>query len=115
MQTGPADAGAIGAVLIGRVYMVFPLVCPKCGGQMGLIAFITEGIDIRKILERIGVDDKAPADRPRAGASLGKDCDAPVGGRVVVEPHWMLGSVIRRLKGLDFLSVFPRHRPSSLI
>ena len=27
------------AVLIARIYEVFPLVCPKCGGQMRLIAF----------------------------------------------------------------------------
>jgi len=31
------------AVLIARIYEVFPLLCPKCGGQMRLIAFITEG------------------------------------------------------------------------
>ena len=31
------------AVLIGRIYEVFPLLCPLCGGQMRLIAFVTEG------------------------------------------------------------------------
>ncbi len=31
------------AVLIARIYEVFPLLCPLCGGQMHLIAFITEG------------------------------------------------------------------------
>ena len=31
------------AVLIARIYEVFPLVCPLCGGNMRLIAFITEG------------------------------------------------------------------------
>jgi hypothetical protein len=30
------------AVLIARIYEVFPLLCPLCGGQMRLIAFITE-------------------------------------------------------------------------
>ena len=30
------------AVLIARIYEVFPLLCPKCGGQMRLISFITE-------------------------------------------------------------------------
>lgn len=94
-------------VLLDRVDVVLPPVC--------LIALLTEGIDIRKILEHIGVDAKAPADSPRAGVPPGKDCDAPVGGRVVGEPHGLLGSVIRPLRGLDFLSVFPRHRSSSLI
>jgi len=28
---------------MARIYEVFPLVCPICGGQMRLIAFITEG------------------------------------------------------------------------
>jgi hypothetical protein len=31
-------------VLFARIYEVFPLLCPLCGGQMRLIAFITEGI-----------------------------------------------------------------------
>ena len=29
------------AVLIARIYEVFPLLCPLCGGQMRIIAFIT--------------------------------------------------------------------------
>jgi hypothetical protein len=39
------------AVLIARIDEVFPLLCPMCGGQMRLIAFITEGMQIRKILD----------------------------------------------------------------
>ena len=35
------------AVLIARIYEVFPLLCPMCGGQMRLIAFIAEGAQIR--------------------------------------------------------------------
>ena len=34
------------AVLTARIYDVFPLLCPLCGGQMRLIAFITEGTQI---------------------------------------------------------------------
>ena len=34
------------AVLIARIYEVFPLLCPMCGGQMRLIAFITHSADI---------------------------------------------------------------------
>ena len=44
------------AVLIARIYEVFPLVCPICAGQMRLIAFITDGAEVCKILEHIGVD-----------------------------------------------------------
>ena len=35
-------------VLIATIYEVFPLLCPLCGGQMRLIAFITEGTQIRQ-------------------------------------------------------------------
>jgi hypothetical protein len=44
------------AVLIGRIYEVFPLLCPICGGQIRIIAFITYSADIRQILEHIGVE-----------------------------------------------------------
>ena len=44
------------AALIARIYEVFPLICPHCGGQMRIIAFITFSADIHKILEHIGVD-----------------------------------------------------------
>ena len=37
------------AVLIARIYEVFPLLCPLCGGQMRIIAFITHSADIRQI------------------------------------------------------------------
>ena len=48
------------AVLIARIYEVSPLLCPMCGGQMRLVAFIAEGVQIRKILEHIGMDSQAP-------------------------------------------------------
>ena len=48
------------AVLIARIYEVFPLLCPMCGGQMRLIAFITEGAQTKWILEHIGMDSQAP-------------------------------------------------------
>ena len=50
-----SPAHCLWAALIARIYEVFPLLCPVCGGQMRLIAFITEGAQIRKILEHIGV------------------------------------------------------------
>ena len=46
--------------LIARIYEVFPLLCPQCGGQMNLIAFITDGPEVRKILKHIGVEPEAP-------------------------------------------------------
>ena len=29
------------ALLLARIYEVFPLLCPKCGGEMRIIAFVT--------------------------------------------------------------------------
>ena len=46
------------AVLIARIYEAFPLLCPMCGGQMRIIAFITHSADIRQILDHIGVDSE---------------------------------------------------------
>jgi hypothetical protein len=67
------------AVLIARIYEVFPLLCPMCGGQMRLIAFITEGTQIRKILDHIGQDSKPPHTSPAYGSPLWADCDAHAG------------------------------------
>ena len=78
------------AVLIARIYEVFPLLCPMCGGQMRLIAFITEGTQIRKILDHIGVDSEPPHISPARGPPLWDDCDAQVDDGVQSDPDWDL-------------------------
>ena len=55
------------AVLAARIYEVFPLLCPICGGQMRIIAFITHSADIRHVLDHIGVESEPPHIAP-AGA-----------------------------------------------
>ena len=62
------------AVLIARIYEVFSLLCPLCGGQMRLIAFITEGAQIRPILDHIGVDSELPRIWQARGPPLWDDC-----------------------------------------
>jgi hypothetical protein len=42
------------AKLMARVGEEFPLECPNCGGDIRLIAFITEPGPIRKILTHLG-------------------------------------------------------------
>ena len=82
------------AVLIARNYEVFPLVCPQCGGNMRLIAFITEGVRIRRILEYIGVDTQAPRIASARGPPLWDECDAQgadavaLGEGTRLEPDW---------------------------
>ena len=39
---------------------MLPLVCPKCGGTMRIIAFINEGPVIREILGHLGEPTAAP-------------------------------------------------------
>jgi hypothetical protein len=77
------------AVLIARIYEAFRLLCPICGGQMRIIAFITHRADIRQILEHIGVDAEPPRITPARGPPLLDGCDdAQIGDGVYGEPDW---------------------------
>ena len=94
-QTEPAQpvqpkrpAHYLWAVLIARIYEVFPLLCPICGGQMRIIAFITHSADIHQILEHIGVQTEPPRITPARGPPLWDGADVPKGEGVEVEPDW---------------------------
>jgi len=76
------------AVLIARIYEVFPLLCPICGGQMRIIAFITHSADIRHILEHIGAETEPPRITPARGPPLWDGCDAQMGDGVELAPDW---------------------------
>ena len=80
------------AVLIARIYEVFPLLCPLCGGQMRLIAFITHSADIRKILVHIGADSEPPPISPARGPPLWDDCGAQMDDGAQSEPQWDLAA-----------------------
>ena len=57
------------AELLRRVYEVDPLICPKCGGEMRVISFITEFQVIRRILDHLekkGRSQRAPPVPPTA-------------------------------------------------
>ena len=79
-------------MLIARIYEAFPLLCPMCGGQMRLIAFITHSVDIRQILEHIGVESEPPPIAPARGPPLWGEWDAPVDDGVQGEPDWDLAA-----------------------
>ena len=59
------------AKLMARVGEEFPLECPNCGGDIGLIAFITEPGPIRKILTHLG----EPLEPPPIAAARGPPTD----------------------------------------
>ena len=69
------------AALIKRVYEVDPLICPKCGGEMRVIAFIErrQRDVIRKILEHCGLWEE-----PRAPRLSTLDTRHPT----LIRPHW---------------------------
>ena len=58
------------ALLLARIYEVLPLVCPKCGGDMRIIAFINDGPVIREILGHLGEPTSAPTLAPARGPPL---------------------------------------------
>jgi hypothetical protein len=59
------------AKLMARVGEEFPLECPACGGDIRLIAFITEPGPIRKILTHLG----EPLEPPPIAAARGPPTD----------------------------------------
>jgi len=87
------------AAMIARIYEVFPLLCPMCGGQMRIIAFftfitfITFSADIQKILEHIGVEPEAPRIAPARGPPLCDECGAQETGEdIEALPDWDMTS-----------------------
>ena len=55
------------AKLLARVGEAFPLACPNCGGDIGLISFITQPGPIRKILEHVAEALEPPYVTPARG------------------------------------------------
>ncbi len=55
------------AKLMARVGEEFPLACPACGGDIRLIAFITDPGPIRKILTHLGEPLEPPPVSPARG------------------------------------------------
>jgi len=54
-------------VLLARLFETFPLDCPRCGGEMRLLAFVTDGASIDRILTHIGESTQAPTAKPARG------------------------------------------------
>ena len=57
-------------MLLARIYEVFPLVCPHCGADMRVIAFITNGPTVRDILGHLGEPTTPPRIAPARGPPL---------------------------------------------
>lgn len=61
---------------LARLFDAFPLTCPPCGAEMGIIAFITESVVVRAILEPLGEPATPPRIAPARGPPEGYDGSA---------------------------------------
>ena len=61
------SSGIAWAKLIARIAEAFPLVCPACGGDIRLIAFIVDPGPIRRILSHVGEPVEPPPVSPARG------------------------------------------------
>ncbi|HUE96911.1 MAG TPA: transposase, partial [Longimicrobiaceae bacterium] len=48
------------AQLLARIYEVLPLSCPDCGGQMRILAFLTDPFTVGSILRHVGLPASPP-------------------------------------------------------
>jgi len=71
----PSYAASLWAKLIARIYEVFPLVCPQCGGELKIIAFLTETDSIQSILIHIGEPATPPRIEPARAPPNWRDAD----------------------------------------
>jgi len=63
---------------------IFPLLCPRCGGEMRIIAFITEAVAVRDILAHLGEPTSLPRLMPARGPPL---WEMPDGGQGESDPQ----------------------------
>ena len=63
-------------LLLARRHDVFPLLCPKCGAEMRIIAFIKEAPAMREILAHLGEPISPPRLAPARGPPLWEMPDA---------------------------------------
>jgi len=67
------------ALLLARIYEAFPLLCPKCGGEMRIIAFITEAVAVQDILAHLGEATSPPRLMSAVGPPLWEIVDVGQG------------------------------------
>ena len=60
-ELGKADYAEFGIRLIAKVFRADPLVCRRCGGPLKVVAYITDSVAIRQILDAL---DLSPLEKP---------------------------------------------------
>ncbi len=72
------------ALLLARIYEFFPLRCLLCGGEMRIIASITDRGTVRDILIHLGEPISAPTIAPARGPPL---WEMPRAGHRAIDPQ----------------------------
>jgi hypothetical protein len=62
-------------MLLARIYEVFPRRCPQCGEPMRIIAFVTDGDAIQRILDPLGEPTQPPRIASARGPPAWEDFD----------------------------------------
>jgi hypothetical protein len=63
-QPPPRRCSPSWARLIAKVYQADPLQCRRCGQRMSIVAFVTDSIVIRRILDHLGLSPPPPQEKP---------------------------------------------------
>ncbi len=66
-----------------ELFESLPLVCPNCGADMRIIAFITEAVPVEQILTHIGEPPRPPPISPARGPPAWDEAPEPM-------PDWDL-------------------------
>lgn len=75
-ERSPELVGDRWARLLARIYEVFPLLCSSCGGELRIIAFLTEPMPVHAILSHLGLPTRPPPlSAARAPPELAFDFD----------------------------------------
>lgn len=59
------------AQLLARIYEVLPLLCPSCGGEMRILAFLTDPPTVQTILLHLDLPHRPPRISPARGPPQG--------------------------------------------
>jgi hypothetical protein len=70
-QSSARSARIRWAQLLARIYEVLPLLCPSCGGQMRILAFLTDPPTVRSILVHLDLPHRPPPVPPARGPPQG--------------------------------------------
>lgn len=64
-EDAPEEPSSSWARCIKRVYEINPLECPRCKGEMRIVAFVQDPLEVKKIMKSLGIPDfRAPPPVP---------------------------------------------------